>query len=184
MSLVVFSPQFFLWTQNVASYPAVERLRPDTVSPENWRQHQKQTKQKQRHRSKFKTSELVPGGQYHWLKPEVISQLFGWRNGLFRFHPAFLIALLGLLLMYRKHKIASAVFLTGFAMQAYIIGMWGGQGQTFGGRMFLCCYPVFVVGTGYLYSEFGKKGRWALLSAHVLLLLWNAWSVLVYRNWI
>lgn len=104
-------------------------------------------------------TQVVSGGRMAWTDPGFSRQLWGTSNGLFTWHPIYLLGSLGLLfLLSRKPKLAFTIF-TGILLQIYLISVWDGQGQTFGGRMFLGAFSSFNLGLVALLSEYGSRVR-------------------------
>jgi hypothetical protein len=123
----------------------------------------------------------VPGGGHNWLSPRLSKTLVGPREGLFLWHPITLTAVAGLVwAALRGHKVA-AVGLLGFLIELYVVAGWGGQGQTFGGRMFLCCFPLFVLGQCALMSRL-RRALPALAAAVLVLGVLNFWLMVNYRR--
>lgn len=121
---------------------------------------------------------------FYWLSPRSGAVLFSAFHGLFAWHPVFLLALLGLLLAYRRHGLFASLGLLGFAMQWYIISSWHDwqQGDAFGGRMFIVCTPIFALGLAHLIEWTHR--RWAWLVVYIvggLLLVWNFLLFVEYR---
>lgn len=130
--------------------------------------------------SRMPSAEVVPGGQYRWLNPDILGQLFGWHHGLFLWHPLCLMACLGLVALFWDKSNVAATALAGFGLQLYIIGVWGGQGQTFGGRMFVSCFPLLCLGLVHLIERAKQRVKW-LYAVGALAALWNVFLIYRYR---
>jgi len=56
------------------------------------------------------------------------------------------------------------------------------QGDAFGGRMFIVCTPIFVLGLACLIEAVAGRYSWrAVLAASVILLFWNFLLFVEYR---
>ena len=124
------------------------------------------------------------GTKFYWLSPRLGAVLFSAFRGLFVWHPVFLLALLGLLIAYRKDPIFCGLGLLGFALQWYLVGSWHlwYQGEAFGGRMFIGCTPIFALGLAHLIEWVSR--RWSRSVIYVfggLLLVWNLLLFVEYR---
>lgn len=154
VALVIFSPQMWAWGQIYGDY----------------------------FRSPYTYQEQPV--LFDWFSPALGAVLFSAFRGLFTWHPVFLLALLGLVLTYRKNRTFATLGFIGFVMQWYLISSWHSweQGDAFGGRMFIVCTPIFVLGLASLI-EWGAH-RWSWVAVYViggLLLAWNFLLFVQYR---
>jgi len=125
-----------------------------------------------------------PGTDFYWLSPRLGAVLFSAFRGLFTWHPIFLPALAGLFLAYRRDRALALLGGLGFVAQWYIISSWHNwmQGDAFGGRMFLVCTPIFVMGLAHLIEWTVKRWSWsAVYALGGLLLVWNFLLFVEYR---
>lgn len=125
-----------------------------------------------------------PGTKFYWLSPRLGPVLFSASRGLFTWHPIFLLALLGLVLTYRRHRVFASLGLLGFAMQWCIISSWHdwAQGDAFGGRIFIVCTPIFAMGLAHLIEWTQRRWSWsAVYAIGGLLLVWNFLLFVEYR---
>ncbi len=127
---------------------------------------------------------------FSWSAPHFADVLFSARRGLFSWHPVYLIALLGLVPLWRRDRALAAAVLLGVAGQAYVIGSWfyWWQGRSFGGRTFIGCMPLFAASLAALLDwaleRFANRRRMlARLGVAVagLLVLANLLLFLEYR---
>ena len=90
--------------------------------------------------------------QFAWSSPRFWSVLFSPESGLLVWHPIFAFALLGALPLWRRDRTLAAALVGGVLAQAYVLGGWfdWAQGQSFGGRSFVSCLPLFVAGLAAL----------------------------------
>ncbi len=125
-----------------------------------------------------------PGTDFYWLSPRLGAVLFSAFRGLFTWHPIFLPALVGLFPAYRRDRTFALLGGLGFVVQWYIISSWHNwmQGDAFGGRMFLVCTPIFVMGLAHLIEGTAKRWSWpAVYALGGLLLVWNFLLFVEYR---
>lgn len=129
---------------------------------------------------------LIPQGEsfMNWLTPQPWLTLFSARHGLITWHPIFLLALLGLIPLWKRDKIIvltiSYIFLTQLYINSSVSDWWAGD--AFGGRRFIGLIPFFVLSFSALASWFQKEKRLHLLvSALMILILWNGLSFIQYR---
>jgi hypothetical protein len=121
---------------------------------------------------------------FHWLSPRLGAVLFSAWRGLLTWHPVFLLALVGLLIAFRKHRNFAGPALLGFAMQWYLVSSWYGwtQGDAFGGRMFIVCTPIFTLGLALLIDRAAARWSWSAVTVMGgLLLIWNFLLFVEYR---
>jgi hypothetical protein len=120
-------------------------------------------------------------GRMKWFAPNFRRHLWGQGFGLYSFHPVFLIATAGLLLLTKYRKTLGIVGVFGLGVQVYVISSWSGQGQSFGGRMFIASFPLFVWGLATLLEHL--KAARILLAIYALpAILWNFVVLLWYRR--
>ena len=94
------------------------------------------------------------GETFNWLRPELWNVLFSSYHGLFYWSPAYLIALLGLVLFSRKQGGVSWCFMTIFLSVYYINASWycWWFAWSFGARAFEGCVLFFMIGIASLYK--------------------------------
>ena len=121
---------------------------------------------------------------FYWLSPRLGAVLFSAFRGLFTWHPIFLLALVGLALTYRRDRSFALLGGLGFIAQWYIISAWHNwvQGDAFGGRMFIVCTPIFVLGLAHLIEWVTRRWSWSpVFTLGGLLLMWNFLLFVEYR---
>jgi hypothetical protein len=110
----------------------------------------------------------------HW--PEV---LWSSRNGLFAMSPVLYVGALGLLLLWRRDRLATFAALAAFAAMVFLNGAvrdwWGGA--AFGGRRFDAALPLLVLGTALALE---RSAAW--VTAHPGLVVGLAGATLVAWN--
>ncbi|MFO7678978.1 MAG: glycosyltransferase family 39 protein [Chloroflexota bacterium] len=129
---------------------------------------------------------VIPQGNdfMHWLDPKPILTLFSTRHGLLTWHPVFLLALVGLVPLWRRDKILVLVILGIFLAQLYVNSAtdhWWAD-DAFGGRRFISLIPFFVLSLAALIDYFEERGqlRW-VVTVLILLVIWNGLSFVQYR---
>jgi len=121
---------------------------------------------------------------FYWFSPKLFRVLFSAHRGLFVWNPVFLLGLVGLWFTYRREPTFAILSLVGFAMQLYLISSWHSwfQGDAFGGRMFIVCTPIFVLGLSSLVDYAANRWSWKLLYAlAAIIIAWNFLLLVEYR---
>ena len=124
------------------------------------------------------------GALFHWSSPHLFAVLFSAQRGLFIWHPVFLLGLLGLILVFKQRRSLALLALLGFAIQWYLVSSWHNwvQGDAFGGRMFIVCSPIFVIGLAPLVERLARRWPWrVILAGGLVLVLLNLLLVVQYR---
>ena len=132
----------------------------------------------------FSSERVLPKGfqgAMHWSTPRWFRHLFGPRYGLFTFHPIYLLAVGGVPFLFRRQRILASVAGIGLLIQFYVICSWSGQGQSFGSRMFLGCFPLFAIGLAALIQS-SLKARILLKVTFIPLVVINILLFLNYRG--
>lgn len=125
----------------------------------------------------FAVSPLSPQIRFwdsHW--DEV---LWSSRNGLFAMSPILYVGALGLLLLWRRDRLATVAALTAFGATVFLNGAvqdwWGGSG--FGGRRFDATLPLLVLGTALALERsaawVGAHPRIVVGLAGLAFVIWN-----------
>ena len=126
----------------------------------------------------FRSPYLYREDPFNLLSPRLGETLFSSSHGLFVWYPIFLLALLGLLLAYRRDPMFAGAAFLGFAMQWYIISSWYGLDA----RMFIVCTPIFTMGLAFLIEWLYRRGAKPIVYAMGgLLLVWNFLLLVEYR---
>ena len=128
--------------------------------------------------------------QFDWRSPHVLDVLVSARRGLFAWHPVYALCVLGAIPLWRRDRTLALAILVGVAVQAYVLGGWFDwwQGRAFGGRSFIACFPLFVVGLASLTAAARRVAsshpllrRVALPAACLVLLAANGLLAIEYR---
>ena len=110
----------------------------------------------------------------HW--PEV---LWSSRSGLFAMSPVLYVGALGLLLLWRRDRLATIAALTAFSAMVFLNGAvqdwWGGS--AFGGRRFDATLPLLVLGTALALE---RSAAW--VAAHPRVVVGLSGAALVVWN--
>lgn len=111
-----------------------------------------------------------------WNSPFFFSVLFSPEHGLFAWAPVLILAVIGLVALYRKDPELAVLVAIAFLAQVYIAGAfktWSMAGA-FGARRFVNCSIIFALGLAAIVDLFDRKvPRWALGSAGGVFVLWN-----------
>lgn len=121
--------------------------------------------------------------KFTWNGSHIPDILFSNFHGLFTWTPVVLLAVIGLVLLWRKDKLLAAAFLVAFAAETYLLGSfstWFG-GAAFGGRRFVNCTVFFVVGL----AAFGdalqvRVPRPVLAAAGAVFVVWNLFFIIQF----
>lgn len=129
---------------------------------------------------------LIPQGEnfMHWLAPKPLLTLFSTRHGFITWHPIFLLALLGLVPLWRRDRTLTLVVLGAFLAQLYVNSAadhWWAD-DAFGGRRFVGLIPFLVLSMTALITWFQERKRLRWLAIFLLILVvWNGLSFAQYR---
>jgi hypothetical protein len=94
----------------------------------------------------------IPQGSdfFNWTNPQWLPTLFSTRHGLVAWHPIFLLALLGIVPLWKHHRWLALVVLVAFLAQWYInsaASRWWAD-DAFGGRRFIGTIPLLTLEFG------------------------------------
>jgi hypothetical protein len=124
---------------------------------------------------------MYAGVSWNWRSPNFRAVLFSANHGLFVWTPILLLAVLGLLALYRQDRQLGAVCMLAAVLFYGLISVypwWDGR-LAFGNRFFVSLTPVFVLGLASLFSWsvrlWGSQRSAArrLIPITALLILWN-----------
>ena len=119
-----------------------------------------------------------------WSGPRFFEVLVDAPRGLFVWHPVFLVALAGLWWVARRDRRLAALCFLGFAIQWTVVSGWHDriQGDAFGGRMFIVCTPIFILGMAAALERLGEARAWrAVLAGGTVLIVLNLLLLVHYR---
>jgi hypothetical protein len=106
----------------------------------------------------------------------VLNVLFSTNRGLFLWSPVTILALAGIMLLFRSDRRLAALLLCNFALQLYVVGSWviWSGGISFGPRFFLNSVPAFAIGLAVVLSELRKRVPRSVAAALCgAFVLWN-----------
>jgi len=191
VSFLVFAPQIAIWQDGLArqqsgprqhkKVPSPQRTSPKLSSQTPPVAEQASHARKPKPRGIERKSRIVPGGLLDWTSPKLYNELLGRHHGLLTWHPLYLLAFGGLLGMLFRYPKPALVALVGVLIHTYIVGVWAGQGQTFGGRMFVSCFSLFALGLTSLLEDW-KKIRIPVTLASLLSIAWNLVLMVRFRQ--
>jgi hypothetical protein len=134
----------------------------------------------------YESAMTIPQGEgfFAWSTPHFVGVLFSTRHGLFSWHPIFLLALLGLPLLWRRSRALAAAALFLFLAELYVnasVAAWWAD-DAFGGRRFTGLVPLFVPPLACLIDAARREWqRRAIVAALAVLIVWNGLSFVQYR---
>jgi hypothetical protein len=124
---------------------------------------------------------------FTWLSPHIAGVLVSPFRGLFIWHPVYLLATIGLLVLARRDRSMALWLALLLALNIYIVASWWAwwQGDAFGGRMFLNAMWIWVLGLAGLLEWLREHIRPSLyrplLAVALLLVVWNGLALAQYR---
>ena len=125
--------------------------------------------------------------RFFWNSPKIIEVLFGYRKGLFVYTPVFLIALLGMVGLWKRERGLFWPLALFFAINIYVISSWWcwWYGGSYGLRAFVESYAFLAVPIACFLSWAGEKKtsiRIPLYLIVLLLSLRSAFHTVQYYN--
>ncbi len=129
----------------------------------------------------FTASGYPPISSWNWTSPAFARVLFSSDHGLFSWTPILLLAVIGLVFLWKRDRLLSGALILAFLAYLYFIASypdWDGL-SSFGNRFFVSLTPLFVVGLAALLralSDWMKSRQRAIaLGATTigLLVIWN-----------
>jgi hypothetical protein len=96
-----------------------------------------------------------------WGSPALWQVLVSDNHGLFSWTPILLLSVAGLWLLVRADRRvgvpAAAFLMASWYVNASVVDWWGGE--AFGGRRFVACFPIFVLGAAALFERWRDRPR-------------------------
>jgi hypothetical protein len=121
--------------------------------------------------------------KFTWDGAHILDVLFSNFHGLITWTPVILFAIVGLLLLWRSDKLVASAFLVAFAAEVFLLGSfstWFG-GAAFGGRRFINCTVLFVVGlAAFANAVQARVPRPLLAGAGLVLIIWNLFFIMQF----
>ena len=111
---------------------------------------------------------------FDFLNPHFSDILFSYKKGLFLYTPMYLLAMLGLIPVFKKSKFTGLSWLVFFIGITYVFSSWWMwyYGGSFSSRVYVEYIPLFMILFAVLLAKVKPKGaRIALLSLSFLLLV-------------
>jgi hypothetical protein len=134
----------------------------------------------------FGPSKVVTG-KFNWTSPNFLNVLFSPEHGLIPWTPVVAVALVGMVLFWRRDRLFAGALLIALLLQVYIAGSfltWQ-SASSFGQRRFINSTVVFVLGAAALISWALAKGapKWLVGGIAALFVTWNAGLLMQYALW-
>lgn len=134
------------------------------------------------------------GESFYWLAPQLGNFLFSVRKGLFFWSPILLLALIGMVVAYKRRGRLYNGLMVFFVLTVYVSSAWWSwyYGGSFGQRVavdFMCLFAIFVA---YLLDELerwkkqgnikrGYKMAFGVISGYcVVCIVWNLVCMIAY----
>ena len=108
---------------------------------------------------------------FNFLDPHMIDILFSYRKGLFLYTPIYLIAFLGILVLWRSKKFQALSFLGFFLIITYVLSSWWMwyYGGSFSSRVYIEFLPAFLVLLGLSLQQL--RIRWTKFASVAIIVL-------------
>jgi hypothetical protein len=135
---------------------------------------------------RFEPSRVV-SGKFTWTSPNFLNVLFSPEHGMIPWTPAIGVALLGMVLFWKRDRLFAAALMIALLLQVYIAGSfltWQ-SASSFGQRRFINSTVIFVLGAAALISWALAKGvpKWLVGGVAALFVAWNAGLLMQYALW-
>ena len=135
---------------------------------------------------RFGPSRVVTG-KFTWTSPNFFNVMFDAAHGLFVWTPVLLLAVLGLVWLWRRDRLLTSAFALTFVLQVYVTGSfltWQ-SASSFGQRRFINSTSIFVLGFAALVAWVMANGwpRWFVVGIVALFVAWNAGLLMQYALW-
>lgn len=127
------------------------------------------------------------GMAFNWTSPKLFGVLFGVQKGLFFWSPLLMLAVVGLVILWRSGNRSSAFVVPGvifLAINTYLIASWWDWqfGASYGHRGFADALPVFALGLAALFERASRTvpARTSVAIVVTALVLLSAFQMLQY----
>lgn len=121
--------------------------------------------------------------KFTWDGSHIFDILFSDFHGLFAWTPVVLLAVIGLGLLWRQDKLLAVAFWSALALEIYLLGSfstWFG-GAAYGGRRFINCTVLFVVGLTALADTVKLRvPRSVFAGLSAALIIWNLFFIIQF----
>lgn len=125
------------------------------------------------------------GEKFNFDNPEFFNVLFSYQKGLFVYTPLALLALAGLIYLFRTSKFQFAVMLSLLFLSTYIISSWWCwyYGASLGQRVFVDYYAIVALLLTLLYLSFTKQyHKWIFIATSLPLVFYSLMLTYQYRH--
>jgi hypothetical protein len=114
------------------------------------------------------------GEEFYFLSPKFIYVLFNASTGLLSFTPIIALSLIGFVFFIKNNVRIGTILLSIFILQVYVVSSWWSPeyGVSFGGRAFIECSPIFILGLSSLLKT-RRTVAFLLYAIFGVLILWN-----------
>jgi hypothetical protein len=131
---------------------------------------------------------VVRGENFDFSHFNGLNLLFAFERGWFIYSPIFLLAVIGLIVAWRKRKALVAICLAGIFSMVVIYGFWPAWwgGGSFGQRFMIVVLPFTTLGLAYLIANAKGKlwkftWRQIIVAISILCVSWSLMLTLMYR---
>jgi hypothetical protein len=129
----------------------------------------------------FTASGYPPIASWNWTSPAFAKVLFSSDHGLFSWTPLLLLAVVGLLLLWKRERLLGGSLILVFLAYFYFIASypdWDGL-SSYGNRFFVSLTPLFVLGLAALLAALAD---WLKSQQRALALAWTTIGLFVIWN--
>src|SRR5260370_29373607 len=133
-------------------------------------------------------SGYIPIKDWLWFSPAFLDVLFASNHGLLVWTPIFFLAIVGLILFWRREPRAGAAFLAAFLAFYFLIACypdWAGI-SSYGNRFFVSLTALFILGLAVFLdrsAHYFRSLRAALAAPSAVLALFVLWNVGLMFQW-
>lgn len=118
--------------------------------------------------------------EFRWTSPALWDVLFSWDHGMLSWTPILILAVIGLMIFWRRDRLLGTYLAAAFLAFYYIIAIqptWDGM-SSFGSRYFVSLSPLFVLGLAASFDRLARSWRERPASilatcATAFLITWN-----------
>ncbi|MEO6458728.1 MAG: hypothetical protein ABIO92_10745 [Chloroflexia bacterium] len=134
----------------------------------------------------FGPSKVVTG-KFNWTSPNFLNVLFAPDHGLVPWTPVVLLAVVGLVLLWRHDRLLTTGLAAAMFVQVYVAGSfltWQSAGS-FGQRRFINSTSIFVLGACALIAYALSHGvpKWVPAVVSLIFIAWNGGLLMQYALW-
>lgn len=98
---------------------------------------------------------------FNFLSPHFFDILFSYKKGLFVYTPIYLVALFGIITLWKRNRFESYMLLAFLVVLTYVLSSWWNwwYGGSFSSRVYVDFIPLFMISLGTLLSGLKKTGQ-------------------------